>query len=117
MAIEHGLKNMTLRQLWELFPIVLTPHQAQWKKWADEERGSLYRLLSGISPLTVTHIGSTAIEGINAKPIIDVQLSRGFMPSQSSTSLSKLLPIMIGRMSGLVWSRLDIYVCQHLSAE
>lgn len=72
MAIEHGLKNMTLRQLWELFPIVLTPHQAQWKKWADEERGSLYRLLSGISPLTVTHIGSTAIEGIHAKPIIDL---------------------------------------------
>lgn len=62
MAIEHELKNMTLRQLWELFPIVLTPHQSQWMIWADEECESLYRLLSVISPLTITHIGSTAIE-------------------------------------------------------
>lgn len=72
MAIDNSLKNMTLRQLWELFPIVLTPHQPQWMKWAEEECRNLYRLLSDISPLTISHIGSTAIEGIQAKPIIDL---------------------------------------------
>ncbi|WP_301026184.1 GrpB family protein [Muribaculum sp.] len=65
------LKDMTLEELWQLFPIVLTPHQSQWTDWAKEEIDNLDALLSEYSPI-INHIGSTAIHGIQAKPIIDI---------------------------------------------
>lgn len=65
------LKNMTLEELWELFPIILMPHKPEWKVWADEEIQSLSELLADFSP-TINHIGSTAIPDIMAKPIVDI---------------------------------------------
>lgn len=35
--MSHTLNVMTLEELWQLFPIVLTPHQSQWKDLANEE--------------------------------------------------------------------------------
>ncbi len=67
----RDLKNMTLEELWELFPIVLVPHNPDWKKWACEEIMVLSALLEDYSP-TINHIGSTAIPGIQAKPIVDI---------------------------------------------
>ena len=33
------LSEMTLEELWELFPIILTGHNEVWTKWyAEEER-------------------------------------------------------------------------------
>lgn len=62
---------MTLEELWQLFPIILTPHQAQWKEWAQEEISQLTENLYAYAPL-INHIGSTAIKNIQAKPIIDI---------------------------------------------
>ena len=62
---------MTLEELWRLFPIVLTPHNPDWQEWAREEIIALSELLEDYSPI-INHIGSTAIPGIQAKPIIDI---------------------------------------------
>lgn len=69
--MSHTLKDMTLAELWQLFPIVLTPNRPQWEDWAREEIKSLSALLLVFSP-TINHIGSTAIPDIQAKPIIDI---------------------------------------------
>lgn len=66
-----SLKDLTLEELWELFPIVLTTHRHEWSDWAKEEIQSLSALLTGFNP-TISHIGSTAIPGIHAKPIVDL---------------------------------------------
>ena len=67
--MEKKLAEMTLEELWQLFPITLTPHQACWAQWYREEAAALGPLL----PLcTLHHIGSTAVPGIWAKPIIDI---------------------------------------------
>lgn len=71
MVHNKRLEDMTLEELWELFPVVLTPHQSHWKVWAEEEICFLEKTLSVYSPLC-HHIGSTAIPGIYAKPIIDI---------------------------------------------
>ena len=68
---DNKLEDMTLEELWDLFPIVLSPHRQQWKEWAKEEIGNIYGLLTEFSP-RINHIGSTAIPGILAKPIIDI---------------------------------------------
>lgn len=61
---------MTLEELWELFPISLSDHKQYWQNWFKEE----VAILKGILPYTAKyhHIGSTAINGILAKPIIDI---------------------------------------------
>ena len=66
-----SIKDMTLEELWKLFPIVLTPHNPQWTEWADEEIANLSSLLSDFDK-TITHIGSTSIPGLQAKPIVDI---------------------------------------------
>lgn len=62
---------MTLEELWQFFPIILTPHNPDWKLWARTEMKQLEVLFEKENPL-IHHIGSTAIPDINAKPIIDI---------------------------------------------
>lgn len=64
------LSEMTLEELWQLFPIFLTEHKECWNEWFSEEE----ILLSNVLPKTerISHIGSTAISSIWAKPIIDI---------------------------------------------
>lgn len=69
--MSHTLNDMTLEELWQLFPIMQTSHQPQWKDWAHEEFMKLSGLLEDYNPI-ITHIGSTAIPNIQAKPIIDI---------------------------------------------
>lgn len=65
------LNKMSLEELWQLFPIVITQHNPRWKFWADEEISLLHCILNSYSPI-INHIGSTAIPSICAKPIIDI---------------------------------------------
>lgn len=69
--MSKDLKDMTLKELWELFPIVLAPHNPGWHEWAREEIIALSDLLEDHGPI-INHIGSTAISGIQAKPTIDL---------------------------------------------
>ena len=64
------LSEMTLEELWQLFPIFLTEHQDFWKEWYLEEESLLKRVLTRIE--RISHIGSTALSSIWAKPIIDI---------------------------------------------
>ena len=65
------LDQMTLEELWELFPISLVPHNPEWEVWGKEEIHILEGILKDFSPL-ISHIGSTAIPGIFAKPTVDI---------------------------------------------
>ena len=64
------LSEMTLEELWQLFPVVLTEHKEFWKEWYSEEETLLSNRLPCI--YRISHIGSTAIPNIWAKPIIDI---------------------------------------------
>jgi GrpB-like predicted nucleotidyltransferase (UPF0157 family) len=68
---KKSLSEMTLEELWQLFPICLASYNPQWRDWAKEEIGLLSEFLSEYHPI-VNHIGSTAIPDIQAKPIIDI---------------------------------------------
>ena len=66
------LSEMTLEELWELFPIFLVPHNDKWQEYYHEMENLLKRLLSDRMPVRISHIGSTAIPDIWAKNIVDV---------------------------------------------
>ena len=64
------LSEMSLEELWQLFPIILTPHQDCFKEWYLEEETLIKKALPQAK--RISHIGSTVISSIWAKPIIDI---------------------------------------------
>ena len=85
------LSEMSLEELWQLFPIFLTKHQDYWKEWYVEEK----ILLKHNLPQTdrISHIGSTAISSIWAKPIIDILVE---IPKESNLFVYKDLIVHNG---------------------
>lgn len=65
------LTEMSKEELWELFPIILTKPDPRWRTWASDEISFLNQLLISVD-CKLYHIGSTSINGIWAKPIIDI---------------------------------------------
>lgn len=66
------LSEMSLEELWELFPIRLVAHSDKWKLYYDEIEILLKSRLFECPIERISHIGSTAIAGIWAKDIVDV---------------------------------------------
>ena len=68
------LSEMTLEELWELFPIFLVAHDDRWKDNYNEIEKTLTGLLSDQPIVRISHIGSTAVQGLWAKNIVDVMI-------------------------------------------
>ena len=68
--MEKKLSEMSLKELWKLFPICLKEHQPYWKEWYTEEENLLKNRVPELE--RISHIGSTAISSVYAKPIIDI---------------------------------------------
>ncbi len=68
--MKKKLSEMSLEELWNLFPIILKEHNPIWKEYYNEEEIVLKNNLPNIS--NISHIGSTSIPSIWAKPIIDI---------------------------------------------
>lgn len=66
------LSEMTLKELWALFPIFLVEHNDKWAKDYSEMAASLKKTISDCHIIRISHIGSTAISGIYAKDIVDI---------------------------------------------
>ena len=67
-----NLKDMTLEELWQLFPIILTEHNPSYKLWYGEEKSQICKALQNRNICRINHIGSTAVCGLLAKPTVDI---------------------------------------------
>lgn len=72
--MEKELSEMTLEELWDLFPIFLVQHDDRWNEYYKEMESTITDLLAEYPVKRVSHIGSTAIHGIWAKNIVDVMV-------------------------------------------
>jgi len=71
---DKDLSEMTLEELWELFPIILKEHNPDYKNWYIEEKEILQEILDKDKIIRINHIGSTAVKGLIAKPTVDILL-------------------------------------------
>jgi GrpB-like predicted nucleotidyltransferase (UPF0157 family) len=62
-------------------PVYLLPYDAAWPRLFDEERARLESVLGPWLDGPIEHIGSTAIPGLAAKPIIDIMAAVRDLPS------------------------------------
>lgn len=70
--MSKELSEMSLEELWKLFPIFLVEHNDNWNIFYDEMECFLKKILSELPVVRISHIGSTAISGIWAKNIVDI---------------------------------------------
>jgi len=68
------LKDMGLEELWQLFPIILKPYSPVYAVRYNEEKEKLLNILRKYNICRISHIGSTSVRGLTAKPIVDILL-------------------------------------------
>ncbi len=66
------LSEMTLEELWELFPIILKEYNMDYPSWYEVEKEKLVKNFADGVIVRISHIGSTAVPGLLSKPIIDI---------------------------------------------
>ncbi len=66
-----NLSEMTLEELWQLFPIFLVKPNDEWQERYKEQERAISEALGGLA-CRISHVGSTAIKGIWAKDIVDI---------------------------------------------
>jgi GrpB-like predicted nucleotidyltransferase (UPF0157 family) len=57
----------------KLFPVILAGYNPDWALWYEAEKEDIKKR-AGKSLVSVSHIGSTAVSGLTAKPTIDILL-------------------------------------------
>ncbi len=83
------VSEMTLEELWELFPIFLTEHKDRWIEDYHEMEECLRSGLSEIQLVRISHIRSTAVNNIWAKDIVDILVE--VAPSQDLETAAKAI--------------------------
>ena len=91
--MSPSLEEMSLEELWQLFPIFLREHQDEWKEWYETERLRLLSFLPEHQIVRLSHIGSTSIETIWAKPIVDILLE---IPKEADMAVMRDLLLQNG---------------------
>ncbi len=84
------LSEMTLEELWALFPISLTAHKDCWAEDYREMEKYLRSGLSGIPIVRISHIGSTAIQAIWAKDIVDILVEAADNLEAAAAAIEKI---------------------------
>lgn len=69
-----ALSEMSVEELWELFPIILKEHNPYYKGWYLVEKDEIVNAIGENNIKRINHIGSSAIEGLIAKPTVDILL-------------------------------------------
>lgn len=66
------LSEMTNEELWRLFPIILCEHDPSWADRYEQESAVIARAIGEKNIVRISHIGSTSVPGLVAKPTIDI---------------------------------------------
>ncbi len=68
------LSEMSLEELWKLFPIILKEHNPHYKEWYECEKNSILAYINKEAIYRINHIGSSVVKGLIAKPTVDILL-------------------------------------------
>ena len=85
------LSEMSNEGLWELFPIILKEYNSEWVNWYEDEEKLIYEIVGKDNIMRINHIGSTSVNGLLAKPTIDIllEIADGFDVDELITILEQ----------------------------
>ncbi len=70
-------------------PIIIEKYNPKWPKFFEKERVVIEEALSDLV-ISIEHIGSTAVPGMGAKPIIDIMIG-----VESFDEIKKCIPLLV----------------------
>lgn len=85
------LSEMSLEELWELFPIILKEHNSEYKTWYIEEKEKIIEAIGEDYFKRISHIGSSAVEGLISKPTVDILLE-----IDNNNDIEVLISMLVG---------------------
>lgn len=103
--MNKELSEMTLEELWELFPIILKEHNTDYKSWYKTEKQELLNFIDMKDIVRINHIGSTAVQGLIAKPTVDILLE-----VNKKSNIKELKDIICSKGWTLMWSQEEPYM-------
>lgn len=71
------LSEMTLEELWALFPIILREHNSDYSKWYELEKDNIIGCVGLKNIKRINHIGSSSVKGLISKPTVDILMEIG----------------------------------------
>ncbi|MEW8972826.1 MAG: GrpB family protein [Tissierellaceae bacterium] len=71
------LSEMTLEELWVLFPIILREHNSDYSKWYELEKDNIIGCVGLKNIKRINHIGSSSVKGLISKPTVDILMEIG----------------------------------------
>ena len=57
-----------------IYPVILCEYNPAWQEWFKEEKRNLEMLIGKDNITRISHVGSTAVPGLTAKPTVDIIL-------------------------------------------
>ena len=69
-----SLSEIKLEELWRMFPVELEKSDPKYHIWYSEKAHRIISLLGRNAISRINHIGSTAVKGLDAKPVVDILL-------------------------------------------
>lgn len=87
--MNKPLHKMTNKELWRLFPIILSEHNPRWKENYLSEKIVIEQAVGIQNIVRMNHYGSTSVPNLIAKPTIDILLE-----IEDDTNIEKLISNM-----------------------
>lgn len=97
---EKKLEDLTPEELGKLFPIQIVPYDKNWGEIFKQESALIKDTLGGSIALRIEHFGSTAIEGLAAKPTIDILVE---IPALTSSIKEMIIKKMTAIDYHFIW--------------
>ncbi|MDR0748138.1 MAG: GrpB family protein [Tannerellaceae bacterium] len=88
---QNNFDNLTAGQIGTLFPIQIVPYNPEWKAHFEQEKVLLTEVLGEYMPLHIEHFGSTSVEGLAAKPTIDILVETSNLSDEIKRVITKKL--------------------------
>jgi GrpB-like predicted nucleotidyltransferase (UPF0157 family) len=72
--MKKSLEEMTNEELWKLFPIIIAEPDPVWRQHYLNEKTCIEAKIGTPNIVRISHIGSTSVPNLPAKPTIDILL-------------------------------------------
>ncbi len=72
--MKKKVSELSVEEFKKVFPIILKEYNSSYKDWYQNEKQNILNAVKAEDIARINHIGSSAVEGLIAKPTIDILL-------------------------------------------
>jgi len=72
--MKNPLLEMSKEDARRILPVILKEHSPKYKEWYEVEKQNILNAVNEDNAARINHIGSSAVEGLIGKPVIDISL-------------------------------------------